>query len=1547
MALMQTLRDNFDDNVRNAALWSDPGSHVVEVNQELETTTLLAGAYYYLTSVATYDLTGSYLYAKLIDAGNQSLVSLEAILRVQLDSNNALFWSVNGGLKRAYKRVAGVTTQQWSATYDAFFDLYFRIRETGGTTYWETSKDSISWRIRYSEANPFVVTALSVLVGAGTWAVEASTSVIKWDFLNYPVPALSKAETLQDNFDDNSINAIKWDNLVPAQIIEANGQIEATSTLASGYYYLASHLTYNLTGSYVMAKLVDAGNQALTSLEALIRLEDGNNALYWSVNGNQIKAYKQVAGVTTQVGASSSYAAHQHRWFRIREHGGTIYWETSICGVIWETRQTQANPITVTSLTAMIGVGTWAAEASTTVVKWDSFGTIPPLGPVIPYVGAWELGLPQTFANVDILEAQFGWKLNILHWYAGYDMVFPGTYHQAFLTAHARGAIPMLSLGPITGSQTLQNITNGVVDGYLHAWAQGIASLPFDIFVRPMWEMNDPNSNYAWCIGVNGNVAADFAPAWQHIVNLFTADGATNCIWVWCPNVTYTGTAPLADIWPGADYVDWTGMDIYNATEAGGTWLGFSDAVDNASFTSYSTTIALAPTKPFMFGEIGCGEAGGSKEVWITEAFDAIRRAYPNCRAVVWFDENVYWGVNFMPFRIDSSASSIAAFAAIDRGQPEYRYRRPETRPFSIVTQSPDGVEHVIPDATPPVYGFNYPGGCASLTFQVPRPGRNFYPLGIGPFYTAQVYQGLSRCWGGEIRSVEPSQDDAEWLTVTAYGKGVVLKDKPYNRVWQDKRYDAWIEERPTGYEGFDADQESRIYFRVKMGELYYQDEDRVSYLYKLPASAHHPANVAKVSATIAYNLGGSSKSNGSWELLGAALDDNGAVLGSTVIATTGKNAAYAWSWTVPAGTRQVRIYLYSKGAQVEAPPEGHMQETNPHIEYMRLQDVAGLASNMLLNPSFETWPAPPAAPPNWTIFGSAVLDDNDGTAAWKKHEYRAMFITTAGVDGGVYQNRACAAQTLYYPGIWVYPGTGQCRLRVDDGVGGNAAIIGTSAGAGEQLLSGTYTTAIGQVNIRYYLEVLYSVSDKNGAFDMAWLFTSAIPNPLEEYAPFNWSVATNGADNNFTNDMGAMAFEEVYASTDSNGVADPSDQAGHKGWKARVHWQGTGVKIYGMKGPNFTQMTFQTFDDVGVAVDGVNTVDCYAAAAAFKQQLYSIASLTRARYYTDCIITKTHHASAIELLHKVAGSTDYYIPQGWSFFQAPRTDIYATITNLAIASTTAATLTADDVADDIVSLLSAAAYGLSSDNSLVATGSTRDLLPLVFLDDDDCQSVLEACLSAGDQGNAPLAWAVWEDAKLVVEAVPLSSIGYYLRPDQTEGLDVSSDLSETVLEVYGIYQDADGRPTRTAVQTSANAALLYGGRKRVLAVGIPPELVPTDDPRQMKGIIGTRPTVDKVTQYLQTFLAENDDPRVRATVVIKEALLNPDGGPVPLALVRPGKLLQIARLGAPASGSDLRDRFSTFLVTRTEYDSGTGSLRLTLGGDQWGLAEMLARAQR
>jgi len=233
-----------------------------------------------------------------------------------------------------------------------------------------------------------------------------------------------------------------------------------------------------------------------------------------------------------------------------------------------------------------------------------------------------------------------------------------------------RGAVPVLSWGSYVagrdGSQpdySLEQIIRGRYDAFIRRWALGAKAWGHPFFLRFDWEMNTnsvPYSEHA-----NGNSPGEFVRMWRHVHDIFTAVGARNVTWVWCPNVEYPGSVqPLASLYPGNAYVDWTCLDGYNWGPHRGGWQSFPRVFG----PTYGLLVnSVAPTKPVMIGETASTEAGGSKPAWISQAFASLPRTFPRVRAFVWFNK----AADGMDWPIETSPGAVSAFA---RGIRSARY---------------------------------------------------------------------------------------------------------------------------------------------------------------------------------------------------------------------------------------------------------------------------------------------------------------------------------------------------------------------------------------------------------------------------------------------------------------------------------------------------------------------------------------------------------------------------------------------------------------------------------------------------------------------------------------------------------------------------------------------------------------------------------------------------------------------------------------------------------------------------------------------------------
>lgn len=189
---------------------------------------------------------------------------------------------------------------------------------------------------------------------------------------------MAKISTISDNFDDGSIAAIWTPNAWGGTVSETGGVIRITPTnnSADKGAEIATATTYDLTASAVSVKAVTMANGTVdTSFGVYV---DANNYIDLFVESGTLYARKTVAGTSTNI-ATVAFSASTRYW-RLRESGGTTYWEYSADGLSWTTLTSQANPITLTAVQLILSVYEWEAVNPAGYADFDDLNILPSSG---------------------------------------------------------------------------------------------------------------------------------------------------------------------------------------------------------------------------------------------------------------------------------------------------------------------------------------------------------------------------------------------------------------------------------------------------------------------------------------------------------------------------------------------------------------------------------------------------------------------------------------------------------------------------------------------------------------------------------------------------------------------------------------------------------------------------------------------------------------------------------------------------------------------------------------------------------------------------------------------------------------------------------------------------------------------------------------------------------------------------------------------------------------------------------------------------------------
>nr|MBA3665564.1 hypothetical protein [Bacteroidota bacterium] len=180
------------------------------------------------------------------------------------------------------------------------------------------------------------------------------------------------------------------------------------------------------------------------------------------------------------------------------------------------------------------------------------------------------------------------------------------------------------------------------------------------VLLRILHEFN--GDWYPWCTINNDKNPFLVAKAYRYIINIFRENNVNNVKFIWCPNsmsVPQESWNDIMDAYPGNEYVDYVGMDVYNGAGSGkgvSLWRSFrKEGIEN-----YFVLTEKFPDKPLLICETAsrerkAGEGGQTKGEWIKEMGDALKTDMSKIKLLAWFNEKE-------TFKINSSAESQKAF---------------------------------------------------------------------------------------------------------------------------------------------------------------------------------------------------------------------------------------------------------------------------------------------------------------------------------------------------------------------------------------------------------------------------------------------------------------------------------------------------------------------------------------------------------------------------------------------------------------------------------------------------------------------------------------------------------------------------------------------------------------------------------------------------------------------------------------------------------------------------------------------------------------------
>jgi len=151
--------------------------------------------------------------------------------------------------------------------------------------------------------------------------------------------------SLADDFNDNTVDAAKWPNSF-GTFSETGGR--ARVSCDAGFNAYSSALTYRLSESQVSLRAFPPAAGGATTeawTQVLVKQQTSGTDLGFEISplSGNLTMFSRV-GFFDAGAVAITYDATAHAWLRVRETGGTTYWETSPDGSTWTQQRTLASP---------------------------------------------------------------------------------------------------------------------------------------------------------------------------------------------------------------------------------------------------------------------------------------------------------------------------------------------------------------------------------------------------------------------------------------------------------------------------------------------------------------------------------------------------------------------------------------------------------------------------------------------------------------------------------------------------------------------------------------------------------------------------------------------------------------------------------------------------------------------------------------------------------------------------------------------------------------------------------------------------------------------------------------------------------------------------------------------------------------------------------------------------------------------------------------------------------------------------------------------------
>ncbi|GAB3671456.1 hypothetical protein GCM10027589_40530 [Actinocorallia lasiicapitis] len=225
------------------------------------------------------------------------------------------------------------------------------------------------------------------------------------------------------------------------------------------------------------------------------------------------------------------------------------------------------------------------------------------------------------------------------------------------------GAVPLIVWEPM--KQPVSEVAAGKYDAFIKSWAVAIRKLNMPVAISWAHEFN--GDWYPWghcfkerpksiaCKSGRSPTKQQYIDSFRKVRQGFNAEGATNVLWIWSPNINDGRDIDLGDYWPGPQYVDWLGPIGYFEWKGADTALKFGEIFDLTIRQMRKFT-----AKPILIPETG-GPASKNKPAEIGDLWFSVRTR-KDVVGAIWFHIKKIENGQVKDWRFNSDPGSEAAY---------------------------------------------------------------------------------------------------------------------------------------------------------------------------------------------------------------------------------------------------------------------------------------------------------------------------------------------------------------------------------------------------------------------------------------------------------------------------------------------------------------------------------------------------------------------------------------------------------------------------------------------------------------------------------------------------------------------------------------------------------------------------------------------------------------------------------------------------------------------------------------------------------------------